>query len=102
MNMPEYQRISLKPMVLLTRSSLFKDIPDSPDGVDHFLGKVLVHLIAQPADQHVYDIRLRVEAVTPHVLQNHGLGNHSPGISHEVFQEGKFAGLQVKLLTRTD
>src|SRR5262245_4155613 len=100
MKMPEYQRINLKVKVLRARLRFLKHITDPSDGVDHFPGEVFVHLVPQPADKNVHDVRLWVEAVVPHALQDHGLGDYLPGVAHQVFEQREFARLQVEFLTR--
>src|SRR5260370_14556366 len=92
--MLEYQAISLKPIDLRIRSSLFKDITHSPDSMDQFCRVVLVDLIPQPAHQHVHDVRLRVEAVAPYMLQDHCLRHDSVGSSQDVFQQRKLSRLE--------
>ena len=58
-----------------------------------------VHFFTQLADSSVHYIGTRVKIVVPDSFHDHGSGNHVPGIPDQVFQQGKFLGLQVDLLT---
>src|SRR5271155_1385689 len=93
MNMVAYQRFSRKPNVRPSRSIRFEDIADSPDCVDQLPAPV--NFVPEPADEHVHDIRLRIEAVVPDVFENHGLGHDAPGVAHEIFQKRELAGLKL-------
>ena len=49
--------------------------------------KSLSILPPQAADVHVDDVGLGVEVVAPHLLEQHGPGDHLPGVPHEVLQQ---------------
>src|SRR5258708_913544 len=102
MNKAEYQRINLKVMVLrrltrFLRLRYFKNISNSSNRVDHFLREIFVDFVSEPADQHVDDIRLRVEIIVPDVFQNHSLGNHSSGVAQQILKQCEFARLKIYL-----
>src|SRR5260370_25559890 len=98
MKKAEYQRIRLKVMVFRTWLRRFKNIPNSTDSWNHFRGEVFVDLVSQPTNQHIHDIRLRIETIVPNVFQDHRFRDHAPGIAHEIFEQSKFACLKIQLL----
>src|SRR5581483_10246189 len=69
------------------RSSPAEDISDATHGVQEFLFEWTIDLLAKPADEHIDDVGLRIEAVLPHVRQNHGFRDDSTGIAHEIFEQ---------------
>src|SRR5215831_15525775 len=94
-----YQRLSRTPMLRRKESSGAKDIPDSPDGVNHRLRLVFIDFAAQPMHKHIYNVGLRIEAIIENVLKDHCLGDRTIGVAHEIFEHGEFARLQLDLLT---
>ena len=62
--------------------------------MDEFRRKIAIHLVAQAADQHIHNIRLRVEGVVPYVLEDHRLRDDAPGVAQEVFEQGELSRLQ--------
>ena len=72
-----------------------ENIAGAAQGVDEFLIEIAIHFIAQPADQHVHDIGLRIEGVVPNVFENHRLRDDAPRIAQKIFEEGKFARLEL-------
>ena len=73
-----------------------------PLGTELFLGKPqlpvavlapLVDLLTQTADVDVDDIRLRIEVVIPHLLQQHRPRHHLAGMAHQVLQQAEFTRL---------
>src|SRR5215471_4067443 len=93
----EYQTINLNVIVLRMRLRRSKNITDSANGLNHFFREVLVYFVPQPANQHVHDVRLRIETVVPDVFENHGFGNDSTRVAHEVFEQREFSRLQIQL-----
>src|SRR6266550_3894485 len=91
------QSPSRTPMFRRARSSRPKDIADSSDRMDY--RPVGIHLAAQPVDQHVHNVCLRIKTKIKDVLQDHRLGHDPVWITHEVFQQSEFARLQLDLLT---
>jgi hypothetical protein len=55
-----------------------------------------VDLLAQPAHQHVNDVGLRIEAVFPHVRQNHRLRHDAAGVANQVFEQRELPRPQVQ------
>src|SRR5262245_11391317 len=76
MKIDAYQRFRRNVTVRPTRLRRFKDITHPAHGVNQLLWEVLVHLVAQPTDQHVHDIGLRIETVVPNVLEDHCFRDH--------------------------
>src|SRR5207342_3048940 len=86
MKIVEYQRVRRTPSFLLARLSNFKGIAHSSVGMNEFILKVPVHLITQPADQHVHHVGLRIKVISPNVLHNHILRQYPARVAHEIFQ----------------
>src|SRR5688572_3891570 len=84
--MKMYQRLSLTPK-LETQLRSFEDITNSAEGVEHLLRKLLVDFGAQAMHEHIDYVRLRVEAVVPHVLQNHRFRDHAARMPHQVLKQ---------------
>src|SRR5437660_2068482 len=72
-----------------------EDIADSAHGVQQLGLERLVDLLAQPADEHVDDVRLRIEVVLPHVREDHRLRDDTAGVAHQVFEERELARADV-------
>src|SRR5215831_21013793 len=71
------------------------DIAHAPDGVQQLLLETAIDLLAQAADEDVHDVGLRVEAVVPHVRQNHRLRNDLAGVAHQVLEQRELAWTQI-------
>src|SRR5687768_10102906 len=71
MKIDAYQRFRRNVTVRPTRLRRFKDITHPAHGVNQLLREIFVHLVAQPADQHIHDVGLRIETVIPNVLEDH-------------------------------
>src|SRR5262245_57417040 len=97
--MKAYHRLSRRPMLRRNNSSRAEDIANSSERVNHRL--VLVHFAAQAMDKDVHDVSLGVKAVVEDVLQDHRLGDGAVRVAHKVFEQGKFARLQLELLAAT-
>src|SRR3972149_8443418 len=91
----EYQAASRKPMVWRLRLRFPKDVAYSSDGVNDLRVGFGSNLFPQPAHQHIHHVRLRLKVVSPNMFQNHGFGNHLPGMAHEGFEQSKLPGLEV-------
>ena len=48
-------------------------------------------------DQHVHHVGLRIKAVVPDMLQNHGLGHDPASVPHQIFEQSKLPRLQLDL-----
>src|SRR5262245_38396391 len=70
---------------------LTKDIPYASNRLQHLRRERFVDLFAQPAHQHVNDVRLRIEGVVPDMGENHGLGHNLPSVSHQVLEKRELA-----------
>src|SRR5437899_2718441 len=79
----------------------FKDITHPAHGMNQLLREILVHLIAQSANEHIHHIGLRIETVVPDMFEDHCLGHHTTSMTHEIFQQCKLARLQFDLLPAT-
>src|SRR2546426_478447 len=93
--MSAYQRLSRTPMFRRNRSSRPKDISNSADRVNHGAILILIHLAAQPMDQNIHDICLRIEAVIENVFKNHRFRHWTIGVAHQVLEQGKLAWLKL-------
>ena len=89
---PAYQTVSL---ILICLRAGLKDIADTPYRRDHLLLKASVDLRTKSADKYIDDVGLGVKTVLPDMFQNHGFGHHLAGVSHEIFQKGKFTRLKI-------
>src|SRR5581483_1610861 len=49
----------------------------------------------EAVDEDVDDVGLRIEAVVKYMLEDHRLGDGAAGVAQEVFEQGKFAALQL-------
>src|SRR5512147_2173544 len=58
----------------------------------------LVDLRTQAADVHVDDVRLRIEVVIPHGLEQHGSGYDLALMAHQVLEQPELPRLQVDRL----
>src|ERR1700757_475025 len=94
--MEAYHKFSRKLNVRPTCLSGFENITYAANGMEQ--GLVTINLVAQPAHQHVHDVRLRVKTIIPDVLHDHRLGHHAAGLAHQVFEQGKLPRLQFNLL----
>lgn len=54
---------------------------------------VTIDFAPQATDLHVINVGLRVEAVVPHVFQQHGAGDCVVGIQHEIRQQPELTWL---------
>src|SRR5215467_731486 len=63
------------------------DIPHTPHGVQQLLLEAAIDLLAQPAHEHVDDVRLRIEVVVPDVRQDHRLRDDLVDVPQEVFEQ---------------
>src|SRR5712692_673286 len=97
--MTKYQSVRRNPSFLGMPLRDSKSIPDSPVCPNEFLLEVAIHLVAQPGDKHIHNIGLRIKIIAPYMLHDHGLGQNSPGVPHEVRQQGKFLRLELNSLT---
>src|SRR2546427_3722159 len=95
----EYQSVRRNPSFLCSRLRDPKGISYSPVRPDKFLLEIAVDFVTQPGHEHVDNIRLRIEIVTPHMFYNHHLGQHLAAVAQQIFQEGKFPWLEIDLLT---
>ena len=57
-------------------------------------GKSLSILRAQPVDEHVHHVGLRIEREIPDVFEDHGLGHGPAGVAQKEFQQREFLGLE--------
>src|SRR5437764_13575229 len=95
--MSAYQRLSRTAMFRRKGSSRPENITHSSDSVDH--GLVFIQLAAQAMHEHVHDVGLGIKAVVKNVFKDHGLGDRSIGVPHEIFEQSELAWLQLDLLS---
>src|SRR5579862_723028 len=91
--MTAYERLSRTAMLRRRRSSGAENIPDSPNCVQHRL--IFIDLAAQPVDQHVDHVGLRIEAIIEDMFEDHRFGHRTVGMAHEVLEQGKLAWLKL-------
>src|SRR5688572_25692689 len=89
LNTSAYHQASLKPSACCRRSRHLENITNATYGVDQLLIEALVDLLAQPEHQHIDDVGPRIEAVVPHVREDHRLRHDPPGVAHQVFEQRK-------------
>src|SRR5205823_12781040 len=94
-NSVEYQRASRSPNVRVNGGSRAEDIPDTADGLQQLLLERPIDLLAQAAHEHVDDVRLRIEAVLPHMREDHRLRHDFAGVAHQVLQESELPRPQI-------
>jgi hypothetical protein len=85
-NIPAYQRVNRTASVPGSLKILFKYIPGSIDGMNHLLVEIVIDLIPQLAYANFDHVGLWIKIVIPDMFHNHGLGDHIPGIAHEVLK----------------
>src|SRR5437762_6484059 len=93
-NTAAYHALRRKVKLCVRRSSGLEDITHSANGLDDFHRKILVHLRAQPVNENIDDVGLRIETVIPDVFKDHRFRDHSSRIPQQQFEQGEFAGLQ--------
>src|SRR5262245_42718621 len=74
------------------------DVAGAADGVDE-LRLDGVDLLAEVADVQLDDVRLALEVVLPHPVQDLRLGEHHPLVAHKVAKQLELGGGQVHLDT---
>src|SRR6476620_4018773 len=72
-----------------------EDIANPAHGVQQLLVERPIDLLAQPADQDVHDVGLRIEVVLPDMRQNHRLRDDAPDVAHQVFEQRELARPQI-------
>src|SRR5262245_16646819 len=70
-------------------------VADTPDGLDERHFERPVHLRPDATDMGFDDAGARVEIEVPDLFEQHRARNHLAGVTHQVFQEAKFARLQL-------
>ena len=66
---------------------LIDHVAHAAHGVDQLRLERLVDLRAQLADIDIHDIRQPLEALIPHVLDDHRARKHAPGIGGQVLEQ---------------
>src|ERR1700685_3013749 len=77
------------------RLCLTHAITHAAHGVDKLVRERLVDLSAQVTYVDIYDVRDCLEALIPHVIQDHGPREDSAGRMHEVFKDRVFLDRKV-------
>src|SRR6266540_4354762 len=70
----------------------------APNRVQQRLFEPFVELSAKPADVDVDDVGAGIEVIVPHLLEQHGAGDHAAFVASEIFEQQIFARLQIELL----
>src|SRR6476660_5391196 len=77
-----------------SRARRLDDVAGAADRVDQFrLDRV--DLLAQVADVELDDVRLALEVVLPHPVEDLRLGEHHPLVAHQVAQQLELGGGQM-------
>src|ERR1700692_761012 len=72
------------------RAIVAHHVSRTADGVNQHPVKPSVDRLAQAADVHVDEIRLRVELQVPHALEQHGARDYLSRAPHQVLKEREF------------
>src|SRR6476660_1160171 len=75
-----------------------EDITHPAHGVQQLLLERPIDLLAQPADQDVDDVGLRIEVVLPDVRQDHRLRDDAADVAHEILEQRELARPQIDRL----
>ena len=78
--------------------SVFKDISHSSHRLDQRLLTGAIHLAAQPVNMNIHYVRVRLDAHSPDLVQDHRTCHNAPRISAQVFQEHKLLLRQLQNL----
>jgi hypothetical protein len=70
--------------------SVFEDIPYTSHRFDQGRLPGAVDLSAQPVDVHIHNIGVRLDAHSPYLVEDHGPGNYTAGVSTKVLQQDEF------------
>src|ERR1041385_2147944 len=95
--MSAYQNPSRTPTLRRNVSGRTKDITDSPNRVDDLL--FWINLAANPMNQHVDDVCLRIKTVIEDVFQDHRLGHDTVWMTHQIFKQREFPRLEFNFLS---
>src|SRR3954451_19499883 len=75
-----------------------EDISDASHRLQQLLLERPIDLFAQPADEHVDDVGLRIEVVFPDVRQDHRLRYDLAGVANQIFEQHDLARPQIERL----
>src|SRR5262249_22462804 len=67
------------------------DIADASNRLQALGLKGTIDLLAEPAHQDIDNVGLRIEAVVPHVRQDHRLRDDLAGVAHQIFEQRELA-----------
>src|SRR2546423_3031149 len=71
------------------------DITHASHRMEQLLVEAPIDLLAQAAHEHVDDVGLGIEAVIPHVRQDHRLRDDLAHIAHQILEQRELARPQV-------
>src|SRR6266850_5754999 len=97
-NSVAYHSASRSPNARVKTGLRSEDIAHAADRVQQLLLERPIDLLAQPADEDVDDVGLRVEIVFPHVRQDHRLRDDASGVAHHVFEQRELTRAKVDRL----
>src|SRR5581483_3837702 len=69
---------------------IFENITDSTNGVDQGAHGIAIHLGTQAVDVNIHHVGSGINAHAPHVIENHGTGDHAADVAAQIFQEREF------------
>src|SRR5574337_1095924 len=62
-------------------------IPATANGMDQFLGSASIDLIPKVVDIDIDDVGEGVEVLIPHVFGDHGPGEYTAAMAHQIFEQ---------------
>ena len=91
-----YQAVSLE-RIELSGISCFHDVTYATQGMQQFFRMALVDLLSEVVDVDINDIRKCIKIIVPHMLGNHGPGQHLALVAHKILEEAIFFAGKVNL-----
>ena len=61
-------------------------IPATANGMDQFFGSASIDFIPEVVHIDIDDVGEGIEVLIPHVFGDHGSGEHSAGMAHQIFE----------------
>ena len=94
MSTPAYQatRRKLRERVFTTPALVAEAVADAAHGADQLHRERIVDLGAQVPHVHVNDVGQTLEALVPHVLDDHGAREHPPRIGGQILEQRVLLG----------
>src|SRR6266511_304533 len=68
---------------------------------DQLLARPVIDFAAEMADVNIHDVVGSIEALVPHMFENHGARKYTSGICHQVFEQTIFLRCKLNALAGT-